>query len=114
GMGPAALAANLGITKAEAERIINDRYMSKYKGVKRWIDNQHRFVHQNGYVTTATGRRRHLPTGMKDKNEYYGEVAAAERQAQNCVDAETEILTVDGWKRYDEISEGTVLLTKNP
>src|SRR5690606_16917827 len=53
-------------------------------------------------------------TGMKDKNEYYGEVAAAERQAQNCVDAETEIRTVDGWTRYDQISEGTVIVTKNP
>lgn len=30
-----------------------------------------------------------------------------------CVDAETEILTADGWRRYDEIGVGTEVLTLN-
>lgn len=31
-----------------------------------------------------------------------------------CVDTETEALTADGWKRYDEIEVGTEVLTLNP
>lgn len=35
----------------------------------------------------------------------------ARRQCVNCVDSETEILTVNGWKRYDEISIGDEILS---
>lgn len=35
----------------------------------------------------------------------------ASRQCVNCVDFDTEILTVDGWKRYDEIHEGDSILS---
>lgn len=35
----------------------------------------------------------------------------ARRQCVNCVDAETEILTVDGWKTYDQISVGDEIYT---
>lgn len=116
GMGPTALAAQLGTTVQEAEEIINVRYMNKYVGVKAWIERQHAFARRNGYVQTAIGRKRHLPAATLDPSEKknFSLIKQAERQAQNCVDAETEILTVDGWKRYDEISEGTVILTKNP
>ena len=35
----------------------------------------------------------------------------AKRQCVNCVDSETEILTLDGWKRYDQVHEGDSILS---
>ncbi len=37
-------------------------------------------------------------------------ITDATRQCVNCVDAETEILTEDGWKRYDQIHVGEEIL----
>jgi len=34
--------------------------------------------------------------------------------AAHCVDEETEILTNEGWKKHNEISEGTIVLTLDP
>lgn len=38
-------------------------------------------------------------------------ITEASRQCVNCVDFDTEILTVDGWKRYDEVHEGDSVLS---
>ena len=35
----------------------------------------------------------------------------ARRQCVNCVDSETEILTLDGWKKYNQISQGDEILS---
>jgi DNA polymerase I-like protein with 3'-5' exonuclease and polymerase domains len=98
GMGPTALALALNISKEEAKRLIEERYMGYYKGVKLWIDGRHRFVAQFGYVELPTGRRRHLPEGTLDQNALdvaggtdrfgrpktnWGRVGSAKRQAQN-------------------------------
>ena len=40
-------------------------------------------------------------------------IAQAVRNAYNCVDVETEILTLNGWKRYDEINIGDDVLSYN-
>jgi len=37
-------------------------------------------------------------------------ISEASRQCVNCVDAETEILTLSGWKRYDQIHTGDSIL----
>lgn len=37
----------------------------------------------------------------------------ASRQCVNCVDTETEILTVDGWKRYTEVHVGDKIVSYN-
>ena len=36
------------------------------------------------------------------------------RQCLNCVDTETEIFTIDGWKKYDEISTDSSVLQVDP
>lgn len=95
GMGPQALAAALGCTLEEAQDIIDNRYMNKYKGVKAWIQWVHKFAVANGHVATATGRRRHLPAATKpvsgkkwwdltdkEKDDKRA-VGGAKRQAQN-------------------------------
>lgn len=42
-----------------------------------------------------------------------GLIAKATRESYNCVDKETEILTINGWKHYDEISVGEKVLSYN-
>lgn len=53
---------------------------------------------------------------LKDGIEIHsntGFIAQAERQAVNCVDADTQILTLQGWKKYNEISIGDKILSFN-
>lgn len=38
-----------------------DRYFESYSGVAKFIQDQHRFAHRNGYVYTILGRKRRLP-----------------------------------------------------
>jgi DNA polymerase-1 len=85
GMGPQALAAALGITEDEAEVIINDRYMSRYPGVKAYIERMHAIAKKEGLVRTAIGRPRHLPAAQlppTDKNNKRL-ISKACRQGQN-------------------------------
>lgn len=89
GMGPQKLAATLGISVEAAKDIIENRYMGFYKGVAAWIQRQHNFVRENGFVVTAFGRRRHLPAAQLDPNGMTSGVknreliSKAKRQAQN-------------------------------
>ena len=54
------LAAQLGITRGEAERYIRG-YFERYSGVKRWIDRTIAEVRERGYTLTLHGRRRPIP-----------------------------------------------------
>jgi DNA polymerase I-like protein with 3'-5' exonuclease and polymerase domains len=85
GMGPPALAAALNITEAEAEELINERYMKRFPGVADYIDRMHAMAKQFGYVVTAIGRKRHLPAAMLDPRERGNRslISQACRQAQN-------------------------------
>jgi len=89
GMGPQKLAGTLGISVEEAKDIIENRYMSFYVGVARWIQKMHTFAVANGFVTTAVGRKRHLPAAQLPRDgETLGYknsmlISKAKRQAQN-------------------------------
>lgn len=54
------LSQELDIPRKEAQDII-DRYFERYQGVKRLLDSQIQQAMENGYVTTAFGRKRLLP-----------------------------------------------------
>jgi DNA polymerase I-like protein with 3'-5' exonuclease and polymerase domains len=54
-----ALSQTLGIKKAEGQELY-DLYFETYKGVKEFMRQQKKFGHQNEYVPTVLGRRRHL------------------------------------------------------
>jgi len=54
------LAAQLGISKGEAEKYITS-YFERYSGVKRWIEGQIADVRKKGYTETMHGRRRGMP-----------------------------------------------------
>lgn len=80
GMTENALSDNLRITKQEAKTIIND-YFEGYPGIKRYMDEQHRLVNKQGYVTDMYGRKRRLHREMKSKD--FWRKASAERMAGN-------------------------------
>jgi DNA polymerase I len=60
GMGPQRLAAQLGISFADASDYIK-RYFERLPGVRAWLDRTLEDARAAGYVTTMYGRRRYLP-----------------------------------------------------
>ncbi len=60
GISPYGLAKNLGITKAEAARFI-EQYFQQYPKVRAWIDTTLERARADGYVTTLLNRRRYVP-----------------------------------------------------
>ncbi|AXN39822.1 DNA-directed DNA polymerase [Peribacillus butanolivorans] len=80
GMGAGALADNLEINKKEAQKLIDD-YFRGYPGIKRYMDEQHRLVKKQGYVTDIFGRKRRLHREMKSREKW--KILSAERMAGN-------------------------------
>lgn len=74
-----ALSSSLGVSKQEAQQLY-DLYFDTYKGVKTFMKTQKKFGHQNEYVMTVLGRRRHLD-GINGNN--FGEVGYYERLSVN-------------------------------
>lgn len=83
GRGAKSVAAQVGITEAEAQGIIK-YFFGKYPVAKRWLDTTHRFARKNHYVVNYFGRLRRLPMMQfqNDKNKS-GFVAEALRQSVN-------------------------------
>jgi DNA polymerase-1 len=79
GQGAFGLAGQLGISRGEAQDIINS-YFEKYAGIKRYIDDTIASTRDRGYATTVLGRRRYFPTIMSNNR---GLRTAAERAAIN-------------------------------
>ncbi|MFP5518707.1 MAG: DNA polymerase I [Bdellovibrionia bacterium] len=77
GQGAFGLAENLGISRSEAKEII-DRYFTRFKNVKDYIENTIKSAHEKGYVETLFGRRRYIEE-LSSKNmalKKFGERAA--------------------------------------
>lgn len=91
----------------EEGQIFLDEYFETFPKIKRFMDRQHKFMEKHGYCESLFGRRRRCP---KVYSENYSEYLEALRQ---CVDEETEALTTDGWRRYDQLYNGQPILTKN-
>ncbi len=79
GMSANGLAQQLGISRTEARKFIDD-YFESYSGVKRWIGETIDLARTNGYVKTLLGRKRYVPN-LNSSNKNLK--AAAERIAVN-------------------------------
>ena len=83
GKGVGSLAREWGVSKAEAQKVV-DAIMSSAVELDQWIEDQHRFVYANGYVCTyidgKEARRRPLYNAGSDDE---GERAGAFRRAVN-------------------------------
>lgn len=82
GMGANKLADTLEITTQEAQQIIDD-YFRGYPGIKRYMDEQHRLVVKQGYVTGIFGRKRRLHEDVKASKKDRWRLFSAQRQAGN-------------------------------
>ena len=91
----------------EEGQVFLDEYFETFPKIKRFMDRQHKFMEKHGYCESLFGRRRRCPKVYSDN---YSEYLEALRQ---CVDEETEALTTDGWRRYDQLYNGQLILTKN-
>lgn len=60
GISDFGLAVQLGCSRKEAGDFIQN-YLSRYKGVKAYMDGMIALAHKQGYVATLLGRRRYLP-----------------------------------------------------
>lgn len=77
GQGAFGLAENLGISRTEAKDII-DRYFTRFKNVRDYIEGTIKVAHEQGYVETLFGRRRYIEE-LSSKNmalKKFGERAA--------------------------------------
>lgn len=77
GQGAFGLAETLGISRTEGKDII-DRYFTRFKNVREYIDNTIKIAHEQGYVETLFGRRRYIDE-LKSGNamlKKFGERAA--------------------------------------
>lgn len=82
GMGAGKLADTLEVSKAEAQGIIDD-YFRGYPGIKRYMDEQHRLVEKQGFVTDIFGRKRRLHDDIKASKKDRWRLFSAQRQAGN-------------------------------
>lgn len=82
GMGAGKLADTLEITKNEAQKIIDD-YFAGYPGIKRYMDEQHRLVQRQMFVTDILGRKRRLHADIKASRRDRWRLFSAQRQAGN-------------------------------
>ena len=60
GISDFGLAVQLGCSRKEASEFI-ENYLSRYKGVKGYMERMKALARSQGYVTTLLGRRRYLP-----------------------------------------------------
>lgn len=60
GISAFGLSQNIGITKKEAQLII-DEYFRQYPGIKTYMEKSIAMARERGYVETIMGRRRYLP-----------------------------------------------------
>ena len=79
GQGAFGLAANIGVSRAEAKTII-ENYFLQFPKIKEYMNNNIQFAREKGYVQTIMGRKRYL----KDINSRNFTVRGfAERNAIN-------------------------------
>ncbi len=76
---PWGLSQRVGISRAEAKKVISD-YYNTYKGVRRYMEEVPIRAREHGYVRSIYGRIRPLP-GINDRNANIRK--AAEREAIN-------------------------------
>ncbi|MGI8470227.1 MAG: DNA polymerase I [Pyrinomonadaceae bacterium] len=73
------LSQRVGISRAEAKKVIEDHYET-YKGVKKFMEETPELATEQGFVTSIFGRRRYFPS-IKDRNHNVRH--RAEREAIN-------------------------------
>lgn len=99
------------ITKEETQALINNIYES-FPRLKAWMDETHDFIHKNGYIDDAFGRRRRLPDAQlprynvttKGDGEFNPLIGCGNRVDTDKINKYQRLLENVKWKRdYDKI-----------
>lgn len=126
GTGPATLAQQLGISKAEAELFIDD-FFARLPKVKAWIEGNKKYAACHGFVwLDGEQRKRRLPdaSGKTTGNwEQRGRTMRAMRQATNAIiqgssaiqtkvtlNALHKLCARKGWKLWATVHDEVLLL----
>lgn len=80
GISPAGISGQTGISKTEAEELMNTILYKEFPRVGDWIHYQHEFCRKHGYVESLNGLRFYLPNINSEISQIRSE---SERQAQN-------------------------------
>ncbi|WP_110460639.1 DNA polymerase I [Ruminiclostridium sufflavum] len=103
GIGDFSLAQDIGVTRKEAKRYI-DEYLDKYSGVKQYMSETVEKGKEFGYVTTIFNRRRYLPE-LKSSNFHmrsFGERVAMNTPIQGSA---ADIIKISMVKGYNELKK---------
>lgn len=97
-----------------------DKAFSKFKEASNWLDQIQVQAKKHLYVESPLGRRRRLwellPRILNYQKFFLLDNSftnRALRQAKNCFDYKTEILTENGWRKIYNLNIGDKVLTKN-
>ncbi len=82
GRGANSLAAQLGVSFEEAEKLL-EKYFATYKKVKAWLDKAGREAVKKGYSVTLAGRKRWYKELDPGDPTYQRQVSHVERQGKN-------------------------------
>jgi len=111
GMGSQALAAQLDISREEADKFIEE-YFAQLPGVQQYMDQIVRQAYQDGYVQTICGRRRPVPelSSNNRRVQAYGERAAANAPIQGSAADIIKIAMADIAPRLPQASSDACML----
>jgi len=103
GISDFGLAKNIQVSRQEAAEFIQ-RYLERYPGVKRFMDNCVSTGKAQGYVTTPMGRRRYLPE-LAERNpnmRKFGERAAMNSPIQGAAADLIKLAMIRVWRALKE------------
>ena len=100
GMSAFGLAKQLGIERSAAQEYV-ELYFARYPGVKRYMDETREIAREQGFVSTAFGRRLYLPeiTSRNHQRRQYAERSAINAPMQGTAAdiIKRAMLRVDEW-----------------
>lgn len=112
GIGAFSLAKDIGVTRAEADGYIKS-YLAAYPEVSKYMEDTIADAKQNGFVTTAFGRRRYLPelSSSNGMLRAFGERVARNAPIQGTAADIIKIAMIKVYRRLEkEIPEAKLIL----
>ena len=110
GISDFGLARNIGVSRWTAHDFI-ERYLSRYPGIRAFMEDCKRKGHERGYAETLFGRRRPLPELKVGRTRAFGERVAMNMPVQGTAADIIKLAMVRVWERLkDEMPEARLIL----